>query len=102
MRCGLNMTNEELNTLYQLGGVLVVVAGGGFASLRWVVAKIKELPSLPTETRHEATTIVTADTVAMHQLAQTIEALNVNAATVANLITQELTLLQVANALATE
>lgn len=75
------LTNEDLNGFYQLGGVLVVVAGGGFASLRWVINKLKELPSQPATIQRRETTIITADTVAMDRLAGELQTSNERALT---------------------
>lgn len=96
------MTNEELSGLYQLGGVLVVVAAGGFASLRWVVGKIKDLPLIPTETKREATTIVTADTVAMQQLSGKLEVMHLAVAELTHELVKQTALATEGNALRRE
>lgn len=69
------MDSEQINALYQIGGAVSVVIVGAFFGIRWVIATVGALPKTTTKT--EKTTIITGDTVAMEQLAKTLEASNV-------------------------
>jgi|SRR5215217_638862 len=69
------MTPDEINSLYQIGGAVGILAAGGFFGLRWVLKTVATMETGTVKT--EKTTIITGDTVAMDSLAKTIEASNV-------------------------
>jgi hypothetical protein len=65
------MTPEEVNSLYQMGGAVGILATGGVFGLRWVLRTVAVMEKGTVKT--EKTTIITGDTVAMDRLAGTIK-----------------------------
>lgn len=70
------MDNEQLQALWQLGGAIGILVGASFFGINWVVKTVQGMRSSAT-VKTEKTTIITSDTVAMDQLAKTLEASNV-------------------------
>lgn len=68
------MTSEQISAFYQLGGAAAVIVVGAFFGIQWVVKTVQAMKSAPTQKK---TTIITGDSVAMEDLAKTIEASNV-------------------------
>lgn len=69
------MTNDQIQALYQIGGAAGLIIAAAFFGIQWVVKTVQAMGIAPIKT--EKTTIITGDTVAMDQLAKTLEASNV-------------------------
>ncbi|GHA27751.1 hypothetical protein GCM10007989_24550 [Devosia pacifica] len=67
------MTSEQISALYQIGGAAAVIIVGALFGVQWVVKTVQAMKVAPAEKK---TTIITGDSVAMHDLAATIEASN--------------------------
>lgn len=68
------MGSEQLAALYQAGGVLGVVVGGGYFALRWVMSEVAKMTA-PGAPRKISTEVYTTDTAAMTRLASSLDAL---------------------------